>query len=81
MTTSRFLIVGVAGLVAGAIGLALAAVIHSPALAVVGVAALLAAGAAKTAWSWRGAGREGLMWAGWVGLVIAVALIVSALSS
>ncbi len=71
MTTRRFLLVAVIGLSAGALCLVLAAVLDNPALAVIGTTFVLGVVVARTAWIWRGAGRQWLLFtAGLVGVIL-----------
>jgi hypothetical protein len=80
VTTRRYLLVAVAGLVVAAGCLALAAIVDSAAIAVVGALIVVGVIAGKLAWSWRGRGRELLMLIGAVVLVVGLAYVVSLLS-
>jgi ABC-type Fe3+-siderophore transport system permease subunit len=81
VTSGRFVILAVGGLVIATGCLVLAAVVDSAAVAVVGALILVGVIAAKLAWSWRGRGREALMLFGGFVLVIGLAYVVSVLSS
>jgi hypothetical protein len=72
----QFAVVAVLGLVVAAVCLALAGPLDAPALYVVGIAALVTAAGARTAWFWEGRGSMLVqLWAG-LTLVIVVAFVV-----
>jgi hypothetical protein len=77
VTTPRFLVVAVAGLLTAAACLVAAAIADSSAIAVIGALLVVGVIAAKLAWSWRGRGRELLTLTGGVVLVIGLAYVVS----
>jgi len=75
VTTRRFLLVVVAGLSMATLCLALADVLDSPALAVVGAVSVLGVFVAREGWVWSGAGRQWLMVMGGLAAVILVAFV------
>jgi uncharacterized membrane protein len=75
MTTRRFVLVAVIGLIGGALCLALAAVLDKPELAMIGTTLVLGVVLARTAWTWLGAGRQWLLWTAGLAGVILVAFL------
>lgn len=75
MTTRPFLLVALVGLSGGGLCLALAAALDNAALAVIGTTFVVSVVVARTAWIWRGARRQWLLFTGGLAGIILVAFV------
>ena len=81
MSSRSFLLVALPCLILAATALVFADVLDAPALALVGLAAVVAVVVAREAWQWDGRGRQWLLMMGGIVAIVGVAFVASAVTN